>query len=200
MALTRKFCKGLGLTDEQTDSIIEAHTEVTDAQKTRIAALEKDTETLATVQKELNDIKNGKDWKTEYDKVSKELSDYKAEVANKETLAAKEHAFRKLLTAENIPAKFHDRIVKMTDFDKIEMDGENVKDEAVQRNSIKSEWGEYVGTTETHGAEVATPPSAANPTVTRADIYKKDEFGRYVMSTADRQKMLAEHPELLRKE
>ena len=36
MALTRRFLKGMGLTEEQVDTIIEAHTEVTDGLKEQI--------------------------------------------------------------------------------------------------------------------------------------------------------------------
>ena len=33
--------------------------------------------------------------------------------------------------------------------------------------------------------------------MTRAEIYKKDDKGRYVMSTSERQKALAENPDLM---
>lgn len=198
MSLTRKFCKGLGLTDEQTESIIEAHTEVTDAQKTKITELEQQTGTLAAVQKELDDLKNGKDWKAEYDSLKQSFDQYKTEVAGKEAQTAKENAYRKLLTAENIPVKYHDRIVKMTDFSGVEMDGDEIKDADRQRESIKNDWGDFVATTEKRGTQVQTPPGGAGAKLTRAEIYKKDEHGRYVLSTAERQKALAENPDLMK--
>ena len=119
-------------------------------------------------------------------------------MAGKETLAAKQAAFRKLLTAENIPDKFHDRILRMTDFSAVEMDGDAINDEAKQRERIRTDWGDFVATAETHGANVDTPPDKTKTTITRADIYKKDDHGRYVMSTAERQKALAEHPDLMK--
>lgn len=185
MALTRKLLKGMGLTEEQIDSVIDAHTETVDGLKEQINTYKADADTLKDVQKELDDLKNGKDWKAEYDKLDKSFKDYKAEVAGKETLEAKQAAYRKLLTAENIPMKFHDRIIKMTDFDAVEMDGDAIKDEAQQRGNIKSEWGEYVSTTETKGDRPDNPPAGTNK-MTKAEIMA-------IKDTAVRQKAIAEN-------
>ncbi len=189
MALTRKLLKGMGLTEEQIDSVIDAHTETVDALKTQIKALETDANTLKDVQKELDGYKNGKDWKGEYDKLDKSFKDYKAEIAGKEALQAKQAAFRKLLTAESIPGKFHDRIIKMTDFDGMEMDGDTLKDEAEQRASIKKEWGEYVATTDSKGDRPETPPANGKATRTKDEILA-------IKDTSERQKAIAENHEL----
>ena len=185
MALTRKLLKGMGLTEEQIDSAIDAHTETVDGLKEQIKTYKADADTLKDVQKELDDLKNGKDWKAEYEKLNKSFKDYKAEVAGKETLEAKQAAYRKLLTAENIPMKFHDRIIKMTDFDAVEMEGDAIKDEAQQRGNIKSEWGEYVSTTETKGDKPDNPPTGTNK-MTKAEIMA-------IKDTAERQKAIAEN-------
>lgn len=189
MALTRKLLKGMGLTEEQIDSVIDAHTETVDALKTQIKALETDANTLKDVQKELDGYKNGKDWKGEYDKLDKSFKDYKAEIAGKEALQAKQAAFRKLLTAENIPGKFHDRIIKMTDFDGMEMDGDALKDEAGQCASIKKEWGEYVATTDSKGDRPETPPGTGKTTRTKDEILA-------IKDTSERQRAIAENHEL----
>ena len=57
MALTRKLLKGMGLTDEQVDTIIEAHTDTVDGLKEDINKYKGDAEKLPTVQKELDDLK-----------------------------------------------------------------------------------------------------------------------------------------------
>lgn len=191
MALTRKLLKGMGLTEEQIDSVIDAHTETVDGLKEQIKTYKADADNLKDVQKELDDLKNGKDWKAEYEKLDKSFKDYKAEVAGKETLEAKQAAYRKLLTAENIPMKFHDRIIKMTDFDAVEMDGDAIKDEAQQRGNIKSEWGEYVSTTETKGDKPDNPPAVTNK-MTKAEIMA-------IKDTAERQKAIAENLSLFGK-
>lgn len=179
-------------TEELENQLIALHLGVVDPLKDDLAAAKAEADKLPALQNELDALKSGKDWKSEYDTMKKSFDDYKAEVAGKEALAAKQAAYRKLLTAENIPAKFHDRIVKMTDFANMELDGDAIKDADKQRESIRTEWGEYKAAPETRGADVETPPTGGSVKLTRGDIYKKDEHGRYVMSTAERQKALAE--------
>lgn len=188
MALTRELLKGMALNDEQIEAIITEHVNTKKSIEAQRDAL----------QKQLDDIAKGKDWKAEYDKLDQSFKDYKSEIAGKEAKAAKQTAFRQLLTAENIPAKFHDRILKMEDMDKHEWDGDHFKDAKAVRKAIKDDWGEYVATPETRGVNVDTPPETTPTTLTRADIYKKDERGRYVMSTSERQKALSEHPDLMK--
>lgn len=189
MALTRKLLKGMNLTDEQIDSVIDAHAETVEGLKQQIEALKGDADKLKDVQKELDGLKGGKDWKAEHDKVKKAFDDYKAEVTGKEQLAAKHTAYRKMLEAENIPAKFHDRIIKLTDFGGIEMDGDGIKDADKVKAAIKSDWGEYVATQETRGANVATPPSGGKATRSKAEILA-------IKDTAERQQAIAENHEL----
>lgn len=57
MALTRKLLKGMGLTDEQVDTIIEAHTDTVDGLKADIGRYKADAEKLPGIQKELDDLK-----------------------------------------------------------------------------------------------------------------------------------------------
>ena len=54
MALTRKLLKGMGLTDEQVDTIIEAHTDTVDGLKADVSKYKTDAEKLSDVQKELD--------------------------------------------------------------------------------------------------------------------------------------------------
>ena len=48
-------------------------------------------------------------------------------------------------------------------------------------------------TTEKGTGNPANPPANNGKTMTKADIYKKDDKGRYVMSAAERQKALMEN-------
>ena len=157
MALTRKSLKAMGLTDEQVDSIIEMHTETVDGLKHYKA----DAEKLAGVQKELDELKaKGDDgYKEKYEKEHKAFEDFKAEQGAKETRAAKEKAYRELLKTLNVSEKRIDTILKVTDFEKIELDGEKVKDVEAHSNSIKTEWADFIVSTDTKGAETHTPPA-----------------------------------------
>ena len=70
--LTRKSLKAMSLTDEQVDSIVEMHTETVDGLKEKIKAAEEKADQYDTVKKELDEIKGGKDYKTEYSNLKKE--------------------------------------------------------------------------------------------------------------------------------
>lgn len=54
MSITRKFLKAMGITDEQVESIIDAHTETVDGLKTDAAKYKADADLLADVQKQLD--------------------------------------------------------------------------------------------------------------------------------------------------
>lgn len=191
MALTRSMLKGMNLTEEQVGAIIDAHKETVDALKEQRDSFKAEADKLPGLQKELDGFRNGKDWKGEYDRLTKEFSDYKAEVAGKETLAMKQNAYRKLLKAENIPDKFHDRIIKMTEFDKMEMDGDAIKDENGARAGIKTEWGEYVATGNSQADKPDAPPHGDNHMTKQEILAIKD--------TTERQKMIAANLDLFKR-
>lgn len=159
MALTRKFCKGLGLTDEQIESIIEAHTEVTDGQKKRIEELEKQAGQLESVQKELDTLKGQKTYKEEYDKAVKDLADYKAEIAGKEKAAKIQAAYKDLLAEKNVGDKYITSVLGVTDFSGMELgeDGK-LKNADELSKAIESKWAGFITTTRTKGAGVDNPP------------------------------------------
>lgn len=196
MALTRKFLKGMGLPDEQIDTIIEAHTEVTDALKHERDTYKGDAEKLPGVQKELNDLKaNGGEWQSKYEKEHSDFEAFKSAQTAKETKQAKTAAYRALLIESGISEKYADKILKLTDIEAIELDNDGkIKDADTHKQNVQSEYAEFVEKTVERGAHVATPPArSAGAKMTKADIYKKDEYGRYVMSTEERQKALAEN-------
>lgn len=59
MALTRKLLKGMGLTEEQVDTIIEAHTDTVDGLKEQIKTYKADADKLMIVQSNRNLKING---------------------------------------------------------------------------------------------------------------------------------------------
>lgn len=137
--------------------------------------------------------------KAEYDKLKGEFDKYKTDVQAKETKAAKEAAYRDILKDANLSEKGIEKAIKYADWDKIEL-GEDGKLKGANDHikAVKEEWAEYVTTTTTTGAKTSTPPANnGGDKLTKAEIYAKDEHGRYKMSTAERQKALAENPELL---
>lgn len=193
MAMTRKALKAMGLTEEQIDSIIDMHTETVDGLRDQVNTYRADAQRLPTVQKELDDLKNGgEDWKAKYDAEKAAHDKTKSENAAKETAATNERLFRAELTAVGITGKRADQIVKLTDMSAFKVkDGAYEDAKAVQKH-IRTEYSEFVPQQKQEGANVPNPPANGGTRKTREEIYKKDDKGRYILSTAERQKALAE--------
>lgn len=166
MALTRKLLRGMGLTDEQVDTIIEAHTDTVDALKAERDGYKTDAEKLPGVQKELSDLRqsigDGGEVvsKAEYDRLQGEYDTYKEGVTAREARSAKEAAFRTLLKEAGIDPKRIDAIVKITDIDGIELaeDGK-IKDADTRTATVKTDYADFIVTYGEKGADVADPPA-----------------------------------------
>ena len=201
MSLTRKMLKAMGIEEEKIDQIIEAHSETVESLKADRDSYKEDAEKLKDVQKELDDLKaKGDDgWKEKHDALKAEFDQYKNDVQAKETKAAKEAAYRDILKDANLSEKGIEKAVKYAEWDKIELDEDGkLKGANDHIKAAREEWAEYVTTTTTTGAKTSTPPAnTGGAKMTKAEIYAKDEHGRYKLSTAERQKALAENPELL---
>ena len=202
MAMTRKGLKAMGLTDEQIDSIIEMHTETVDGLKDKLKTAEEKANKLDDVQKELDGLKanSGDDWKSKYEKEHNDFETYKKGVTEKETKAAKEKAVKAYFEGKNITGANLDIAMRgcRDEIGAIELDGDKIKDTAALDALVNGTFAGLVVTKTVQGAQTANPPANnGGSKLTRADIYAKDEHGRYKMSTAERQKALAENPELL---
>ena len=165
MALTRKLLKGMGLTDEQVDTISEAHTDTVDGLKADVSKYKSDAEKLSTVEKELNDLRAMGDggYKEKYEKEHKAFEDYKADVTAKESKAAKEKAVRAYFESKNITGANLDLAMRGCgeEMAALEMDGEKIKDTKILDALVDGTYKGLVSTTQTKGANPANPP--ANP-------------------------------------
>ena len=74
----------------------------------------------------------------------------------------------------------------------MELDGDKIKDTKSLDALVSGTYKGLVSTVKTQGANPANPPANNGGAKTREDIYKKDDKGRYVMSTSERQNALAE--------
>lgn len=196
MALTRKLLKGMGLTDEQVDTIIEAHTDTVDGLKADVSRYKADAEKLPSVQKQLDDLKAAGDggFEEKYNAEKKAFADYKAEVTAKETKAAKEKAVRSYFEGKNITGANLELAMRGCgeEMAALEMENGKIKDTASLDALIEGTYKGLVSTTTMQGSNPANPPANNGGGKTKADIYKKDDKGRYVLSTSERQKALAE--------
>ena len=185
----------MGLTDEQVDTIIEAHGDTVDGLKKDIQRYKDDAEQLPGVQKELDDLKkDGGDYKAKYDKEHKDFQEYKDGITKKEAAAAKEKAARAYFESKGIPAKSMGLVIRgaKNEIEGLELDGEKIKDAKALDDLLSGDYKGLIGRTKKTGTETETPPDASDGAKTRAEIYKKDDKGRYILSAAERQKALAE--------
>ena len=137
-------------------------------------------------------------WKDKHDKVKKELDDLKADISNKEANAAKEKAVRAYYESKNITGDNLELAMRGSrdEMAALELDGDKPKDTKALDELISGPFAKLVSTTQTKGARTETPPSTGGTgNLTKADIYKRDDKGRYVLSTAERQKAIAENHE-----
>lgn len=190
MALTRKLLKGMGLSEEQIDTIIGEHVETTDALKGRIQNLENDLKDLPALKAKAEAAGDPENWKGKHDELKQQFDAYRAEVAGKEETARLKTAYKALLSEENVDEKRHDAILRVTDFSKLkfEKDG-TLKDAEALKNAIRDEWSAFVVTQGKRGANVATPPANAPAKKTREEIMA-------IKDTTERQKAMAENHEL----
>ena len=184
MALTRKLLKGMGLTDEQVDTIIEAHTDTVDGLKADISKYKVDAEKLPGVQKQLDDLKAAGDggYKEKYEKEHKAFEDYKSDITAKESKAAKEKAVRAYFESKNITGANLDLAMRGCgeEMAALELDGDKIKDTKSLDALVEGAYKGLVSTTQTKGANPANPPAnAGGGTMTKDQIMEiKDRAER----------------------
>ena len=197
MALTRKMLKGMGLTEEQVDTIVEAHTETVDGLKDQLKTAKEKADQLDEVQKELNALKakGGEDYKAKYEAEKKAFADYKADQTAKETQAAKEKAASAYFEGKNITGK---NLVIAMRAAKPEIKAMELGEDGKPKNTtaldalVGGELASLVVITSQRGANPANPPEYNGGAIkSRADVYKRDENNRFILSASQRQEALA---------
>lgn len=187
-AQVREILSSAGIAEEHVtetvNKIMEGHLASIEALREERDNLKKDLEAAKA------DNKAG-----ELEKVKKEFEDYKAQVAEEKTKAAKEKAYRDALKEANLNDRGIEKAVKFAEWDKIEIDEDGkLKSAKDHIKTVREEWSEYINKTGTQGANTPTPPAnnGKGGKLTREEIYKTDDKGRFVMDAAARQKALAD--------
>lgn len=205
MALTRKLLKGMGLTEEQMDTIIEAHTDTVDGLKADLEAAKAGAKDLPKLQKQLEraeaDLEAAKKdgWQDKYNTVKKEFDGYKQEQEEKAARSAKEAAYRALLKEAGISEKRLDAVVKAAAVDGVldglELDEKGaVKDAAKLTETAKADWADFIVQTNTQGAHVPNPSANSG-----ASYSSKDEIMK-IKDPTERQNAIAANIKLFKGE
>lgn len=193
MALTRKLLKGMGLTEEQVDTIIEAHTETVEGLKNEVSTYKAEAAKVPGLQRQVEELEggDGEDWKGKYDAEKAAHDKTKSDYQAKETAAENERLFRAELTGIGITGKRADQIVKMTDLTTFKVKDGAYEDAKSVQDHIRTEWSEFIPSTKTEGANVPTPPGNGGGKLNRADIAK-------IKNPAERRAAIAANPELFK--
>ena len=126
-------------------------------------------------------------WKDKYDVLKGEFDTYKSEQASKETKAAKEKAYRALLQEAGVSEKRLESVLKVSDVDSVELDDKGaIKGADKLTESIKSEWADFITTTQTRGAQTSNPPANNGVKMTKDEIFK-------IKDPVERQNAIAEN-------
>lgn len=190
MALTRKMLRGMGLTDEQVDTIIEAHTETLDGLKDEAGRAKELEKQVKDLQGQIEANKGGKDWKAEHDKVKADFDAYKKDVADKAADEAKVKEIRRLAKEAGLSEAGIEKATKYTDRKGLELgeDGK-AKDAAAIVKSLREEWPEHIVKATTRTPDVRTPPTGGKVSRTKDEIMA-------IKDTKERQQAIAENPEV----
>ena len=176
--------------EEKEQQIMEGHIAVTDGLKDKIEGLQAEADKAADLQKQLDGISGGEDFKAKYEKEHQAFEDFKKQTASDAEMTAVKAAYRKMLIGEGISEKRIDAIMKVTDFKNMKRDKDGNLDNAdALKKSIAEEWGEFKTTVTQKGAEVSKPPQTGKATKTKEEIDA-------IKDTAERQKAIAENHEL----
>ena len=177
MSLTRKLLKGMGLTDEQVDTIIEAHTDTVDGLKEQVKTYKADAEKLPSVQKELDDLKAAGDggWEEKAKDFEKKYNDLVAENKNKETKAAKESAAKAFFESKGITGNSLEIAMRgsSAEIAALDLDGEKIKDSSALDALVNGTFKALVSTTTTKGANIPNPPVTTPNKAYSADDIRK---------------------------
>lgn len=196
MALTRKMLKDMGLTEEQADTIIEAHTEVTDGLKDKLKAAEEKVSDYDAIQKKVEayEAKGSDGYEEKFKKLQKDFDAYKADITAKETKAAREAAAKaffesKHITGANLAIAMRGARDEIAELE-LDSDGK-IKDGGKLEDLVKGEFASLVVTSSTRGASTTTPPTntGGGGKMTKAEILKIKDIG-------ERQAAIAENHEL----
>lgn len=179
---------------EKAQQIMEGHIDITDGLKDERDTFKKQAEEqgnkAADLQKQLDGITGGEDFKKKYEDEHKAFEDFKKQTASDAEATKVKAAYRKLLAEEGISEKRLDSILKVTDLSgmKLDKDG-NLAGVDDLKKAIADEWGEFKATTTERGASVANPPNVGKATKTKDEILA-------IKDKSERQQAIAENHEL----
>lgn len=167
MSITRKFLEGMGLSAEAVEAIVEANSQSLAAIKTERDTLKSENERL------MGELKSkGEEYESKLAKLQKEYDDFKTETETKSVRAEKEKLYTELLIESDIPQSRVAAILRLTDFDKVEVEDGKLKDTKALKSNIEKEWGDYVMKGSQQDDKPPHPPAKGDVKLSKEEILK----------------------------
>ena len=173
MALTRNFLKSMGLSDEQVSAIIENHTDTVEGLKKERDTLKAAADSVEALTRERDEYKDKLSKAGDAAKVQAEFDAYRQQVETEKANAAKSAAVRKALKASGVQREeFLDLLMGKVELDKVEMDGDAVKDEEAFVAPFKASYAGCFASESEQGTKLQNPPSGGGTRMTKEQIAK----------------------------
>ena len=167
----------MGLTDEQVDTIIEAHTDTVDGLKEQVKTYKEAAEKLPNGQKELDELKAAGDggFKEKFEKEHSDFENFKKTIQEKETKAAKESAAKAFFESKGITGNSLEIAMRgsSAEIAALDLDGEKIKDSSALDALVNGTFKALVSTTTTKGANIPNPPVTTPNKAYSADDIRK---------------------------
>lgn len=163
-------------TDEIENRLIAAHLAVVDPLKDDLQRYKADAEKLPGVQKELDDLKaasTDNEWETKYNDEHAAFEKYKADVAAAAETEKVKAEYRKLLQELGISEKRFDAILRLVDFSEMKLGDKGLENADKIKESIKSDWADYIPETHEDGADVGNPPNNPSTPFDKMNLTEK---------------------------
>ena len=186
---------GEACTDDMENSLISLHLSVVDGLKDDIDRYKTKAEKAEQLEKDLDAAKKDGDYKAKYEKEHADFEAYKKSVDAEKTSAAKEKAAKAFFEGKGITGANLEIALRgaKDEIAAIELDGEKIKDTKALDTLVGGTFKGLIVTQTAAGVNTANPPAGnGHKLMSREEIYKKDDKGRYVLDATERQKALAE--------
>lgn len=177
MSLTRSFLKAMGLEEEKINSIIEAHTETTDAlkrQRDEAREMAENAEQISTQYEQLKtDYEKLRASGTDAAKVQAEFNAYRKQVETEKENSAKLNAVRAMLKNGGVARdEFVELLEGKINLDEIVIEDGKIKDEQQLLAPLKQSYAGCFSTETNAGTSKVNPP-AGNGKMTREEFERK---------------------------
>lgn len=180
MALTRKFLKALGIEEDKIEEIITAHGETVSALKDEITKTQQGVDDLAAITKERDTLNQRVDAleKASGDaaKVQADFDAYKKQVETEKANTGKKALVKKALEAAGANPAAIDLMLGTVDLEKVELNGDALKDAEAVLKPIKEAHGGLFGEVKPNGTPPVNPPSGAKKDPKEMDFNEYKEW------------------------